>query len=237
MGLDEMTGSPNLTIVPDPVHLSRAALGAAASAGCCATNISTAACRSISRRAICCASSSSGSRTRACACVVGLEIEWYLLRVAQDALSDEQYRLSRRARAADQNRPGRARLFLPLESNMDLMQPVLSALAEHFDKDRTAAALDRERVGTGAARMHLRRAAGAGGRRPCAAVPHRDAANLPPDGIFRHLHVPAGAQGLLLQRLAPASVARSTAGAGATCSCRSASPTVCRRSAAPFSAV
>ncbi len=27
MGLDEMTGSPNITIVPDPVHLSRAAVG------------------------------------------------------------------------------------------------------------------------------------------------------------------------------------------------------------------
>src|SRR5262249_60262331 len=39
------------------------------------------------------------------------------------------------------------------------------------------------------------------------AVAPRDAANVPPDGSFRHFHVPAGARGLFLQRLAPPSVA------------------------------
>ena len=61
MGLPEMTGSPNLTIVPDPDDLPRAAVGgerAAASAGFSPTSISTPACRSTSRRGICCASSS-----------------------------------------------------------------------------------------------------------------------------------------------------------------------------------
>ena len=62
MGLPEMTGSPNLTIVPDPAtfRVLPWAEGAAgeASAGFSPTNISTAACRSISRRGICCASSS-----------------------------------------------------------------------------------------------------------------------------------------------------------------------------------
>src|SRR6516162_2782952 len=63
MGLDEMTGSPNLTIVPDPATFRVLPLRAA-SAGCCAMNISTAGCRSISRPGNCCASTSSGSRTR-----------------------------------------------------------------------------------------------------------------------------------------------------------------------------
>src|SRR4051794_26650811 len=44
MGLEEMTGSPNLTIVPDP-RLFACCPGHPASAGCCATNTSTTACR------------------------------------------------------------------------------------------------------------------------------------------------------------------------------------------------
>ncbi len=187
--------------------LSRAAVGAAASAGCCAMNISTAACRFISRPGNCCASSSSGSRTRAWACIVGLEIEWYLLRVAQEDAGRREHRHSRRARAADQDRAGRAGLFLSLRNQHGLDAAGALRARRAFRDDRIAAAIDRERVGTGAGRMHVRRAAGAGGGRPRAAVSHRDAANLPPDGPFRHLHVPAGAQGLLFQRLASASVA------------------------------
>src|SRR5262249_60675474 len=76
-----------------------------------------------------------------------------------------------------------------------------------FRENRIAAAIDRERVGTGAGRVHVRRATGAGGGGSRAPLSHRDAANLPSDGTFRHVHVPAGAQGLLLQRLASPSVA------------------------------
>jgi len=56
MGLDEMTGSPNLTIVPDPSTFRVLP---------CATNISTAAYHSISRHGICYAGRSSDSQTRA----------------------------------------------------------------------------------------------------------------------------------------------------------------------------
>src|SRR5712671_126803 len=52
MGLPEMTGSPNLTIVPDPASFRVLPW---APGGFCAMNISTAACRFIFRRAICCA--------------------------------------------------------------------------------------------------------------------------------------------------------------------------------------
>ena len=93
------------------------------------------------------------------------------------------------------------------ESNMDLMQPVLSALAMRFERDRTAAAIDRERIGAGPGRVHLRPAAGAGSGRSCAAVSHGDPPDLPPDGLFRHFHVPAGAQRLLFERLASPPVA------------------------------
>jgi hypothetical protein len=64
MGLPEMTGSPNLTIVPDPLTF-RVLPRAEASAGSWPTSISTPAFRSTSRRGTCCASSSGVSRSAA----------------------------------------------------------------------------------------------------------------------------------------------------------------------------
>ena len=64
MGLPEMTGSPNLTIVPDPSTFRVLPSGRPASAGSLPTSISIPACRSISRRGICCASSSPAWRAR-----------------------------------------------------------------------------------------------------------------------------------------------------------------------------
>ena len=59
MGLDEMTGSPNLTIVADPATSARCH-GRRASAGFLAMNISTTAGRFISHRASCYAGRSAG---------------------------------------------------------------------------------------------------------------------------------------------------------------------------------
>ena len=64
MGLEEMTGSPNLVIVPDP---GTSFPGRPASAGSCATSISGTARRSTSRRGICCGARSSGSAAPASA--------------------------------------------------------------------------------------------------------------------------------------------------------------------------
>ena len=68
-----------------------------------------------------------------------------------------------------------------------------------------------------------------------AAVPHRDQADLPAHGLYRDVHVPPGAQGLLFKRLASASIADRSR-ADAICSCRSARASIFRRSAAAFSA-
>ena len=87
------------------------------------------------------------------------------------------------------------------------MQPVLSALGRRVREARPAAELDRERVGTRAGRMHVRAARPPRSRGQRRSVPHRDPADLPPHGLFRDLHVPAGAQGILLERLASAPVA------------------------------
>ena len=91
---------------------------------------------------------------------------------------------------------------------MDLMQPVLSALAEALPGARPAAALARERMGAGTGRVHVLGAGRAQSRRRPGALPDRDAPGLPPDGPFRDLHVPPCPEGLLLERLAPAPVAR-----------------------------
>src|SRR5262245_38170143 len=117
-----------------------------------------------------------------------------------------QYRVSRRAGAAGQDGSDGTGLFLPLRIQHGFDAAGALRARRSFRDNRIAAALDRKRVGTGPTRMHLRRAAGAGGRGPCAAVPHGGATNLSPDGVFRHVHVPAGAQRLLCERLAPASV-------------------------------
>src|SRR5260370_1283233 len=75
-----------------------------------------------------------------------------------------QYRVSRRAGAADQDGSRRTGLFLPLRIQHGF--DAAGALRAHraFRDNRIAAALDRERVGTRPARMHLCRAARARGR-------------------------------------------------------------------------
>src|ERR1700761_8350218 len=55
-------------------------------------------------------------------------------------------------------------------------------------------------------RMHVRAAQRARGRRQRVFVPHRDAADLPAARLLCDLHVPAGPERLLSERLAPASV-------------------------------
>src|SRR5262249_49286156 len=71
---------------------------------------------------------------RGLACVIGLEIEWYLLRVAQDELTEENTGIPGMRGRPIKTAPAEPGFSYHSESNMDLMQPVLSALAEDFDK-------------------------------------------------------------------------------------------------------
>ena len=66
--------------------------------------------------------------------VVGLEVEWYLMRVVQDVLGDDNI-----GAPGSRGQPVRTAPIEPgysyhSESNMDLMQPVLSVLAEAFER-------------------------------------------------------------------------------------------------------
>ena len=65
---------------------------------------------------------------------MGLEIEWYLLRVADDGLADEHIGIPGVRPQPIKTSPAEPGFSYHSESNMDLMEPVLSALAGHFQK-------------------------------------------------------------------------------------------------------
>jgi len=132
MGLAEMTGSPNLVIVPDPGTFRLLPWAPGVAWVLCDEYFSTGvpfhfSPRHLLRRQL------KRLADSGCAAMVGIEIEWYLLRVAEDRL-DEQH-------VAEPGTRGRPIRTLPVEpgyhyhseSNLDLMQPMLSALAEAYE--------------------------------------------------------------------------------------------------------
>ncbi len=116
------------------------------------------------------------------------------------------HRLSGRARPAVADRAARAGVLLSLRNQHGPDAAGDLGARRRVREDAPAAALDRERMGPRPAGVHVRGAAGTRSRRPRHPVPHRHPADLPPHGLSRVVHVPAGAQGLLRQRLAPAPV-------------------------------
>jgi glutamine synthetase len=133
MGLDEMTGSPNLTIVPDPATFRVLPWARGVGWILCDEYFNTGvpfhfSPRHLLRRQL------KRLKDRGMGYVVGLEIEWYLLRVAEDALGPEHVGgpgVRGRPIATSPPEPGYS---YHSESNMDLMQGVLTALAQAFEK-------------------------------------------------------------------------------------------------------
>ena len=133
MGLPEMTGTPNLTVVPDPSTFC--VLPWAPGVGWILTDeyfnsgvpfhFSP---RQVLRRQL------KRLSERGFGCMVGLEIEWYLLRLADDRLRPENIGVSGVRGRPLETYPPEPGYAYHSESNLDLMQPVLSALAEAFDK-------------------------------------------------------------------------------------------------------
>jgi glutamine synthetase len=133
MGLAEMTGSPNLTIVPDPSTFRALPWAPGVGWVLCDEYFNSGVPFHFSPRHLLrkqlrrLADSGMGL-------VVGLEVEWYLLRVAQDQLTDENIGAPGvRGRPIGTCAPEPGYSYHS-ESNMDQMQPVLSALAEAFEK-------------------------------------------------------------------------------------------------------
>jgi len=131
MGLDEMTGSPNLTVVTDPSTFR--VLPWAPGVGWILGDEYFGdgrpfhfSPRQLLRKAV------GGLAARGYRSMIGAEIEWYLLRVAADHLSADNVGvpgIRGRPLATWPVEPG---YHYHSESNMDLMQPVFDALGDAF---------------------------------------------------------------------------------------------------------
>ena len=133
MGLDEMTGSPNLTVVPDPstFRVLPWAPGVGWVLGDEYFNSGVPfhfSPRQLLRKQL------KRLSEKGMSSLVGLEIEWYLLRVADDHLSHEHTGMPGVRGRPIGTWPVEPGFSYHSESNMDLMQPVLSALATRFDE-------------------------------------------------------------------------------------------------------
>ena len=132
MGLPEMTGSPNLTIVPDPKTFCVLPWAPGIGWVLCDEYFTSGvpfhfSPRQLLRRQI------ERLAKRGMELVVGLEIEWYLLRAAE-ALSDEHIGSPGMRGRPIRTSPIEPGYFLHSETNLDAMQPVLSALVAAFEK-------------------------------------------------------------------------------------------------------
>jgi glutamine synthetase len=133
MGLDEMTGSPNLTIVPDPSTFCVLPWAPGVGWVLCDEYFNTGVPFHFSPRHLL-RKQLRRLQERGMSCVVGLEVEWYLLRVAEDILGDEHVGGPGVRGRPIRTAPPEPGYSYHSESNLDLMQPVLTALAEAFEK-------------------------------------------------------------------------------------------------------
>jgi glutamine synthetase len=133
MGLAEMTGSPNLTIVPDPLTFRVLPWAPGVGWILCDEYFNSGvpfhfSPRHLLRRQL------RRLAERGMSHVVGLEVEWYLMRVAEDQLGDEHVGAPGVRGRPIRTAPPEPGFSYHSETNMDMMQPVLSALAQAFDK-------------------------------------------------------------------------------------------------------
>jgi glutamine synthetase len=133
LGLDEMTGSPNIRVVPDPSTFRVLPWTPGIGWVLCDEYFDSGvpfhfSTRQLLRREL------RRLADKGFGLTVGLEIEWYLLRVAEDHLSEEHVGVPGTRGRPIKTWPAEPGYHYHSESNFDLMQPVLSALAEAFEK-------------------------------------------------------------------------------------------------------
>jgi glutamine synthetase len=132
MGLDEMTGSPNLTVVADPQTFRILPWAPGTGWILCDEYFNGGrpfhfAPRQLLRRAL------RKLADRGYRSIVGAEIEWYLLRVADEALNDDNIGAPGIRGRPIRTFPAEPGYHYHSESNMDLMQPVFDALGDAFE--------------------------------------------------------------------------------------------------------
>jgi glutamine synthetase len=132
MGLDEMTGSPNLTIVPDPITFRVLPWAPGVGWILCDEYFTSGVPFYFSPRQLLKKLlrelEGKGHRLR-----IGLEVEWYLAKVAEETLGDEHVGIPGLRGRPIRTTPAEPGYSYHSETNMDLMQPVLGALAETYE--------------------------------------------------------------------------------------------------------
>ena len=132
MGLDEMTGSPNLTVIPDPATFRILPWAPGVGWVLCDEYFDSGvpfhfSTRQLLRKQI------ARLAERGQSLKIGLEIEWYLLRVAADHLSAENIGTPGTRGMPIATWPAEPGYHYHSESTMDLMQPMLTALGEAYE--------------------------------------------------------------------------------------------------------
>jgi len=133
MGLPEMTGSPNLTVIPDPSTFRVLPWAPGVGWILCDEYFNSGVTfhfspRHLLRRQI------GRLGEKGFGCLVGLEIEWYLLRLADDRLRSENVGMAGVRGRPLETYPPEPGYAYHSESNLDLMQPLLSEMADAFEK-------------------------------------------------------------------------------------------------------
>ena len=133
MGLAEMTGSPNLTVVADPKTFRT--LPWAPGVGWILVRRIFQRRHAVSFRAAPAVAQGAAKarRARHARSVIGAEIEWYLFRVAEEHLSEDNIGAPGIRGRPIKTWPAEPGYHYHSESNMDLMQPVFDALGDAFE--------------------------------------------------------------------------------------------------------
>jgi glutamine synthetase len=132
MGLDEMTGSPNLIIVPDPSTFRVLPWEPSVGWVLCDDYFTSGRAfhfspRHVLRRQV------ERLKGRALRSIVGLEVEWYLLRLADDRLTEENLGAPGIRGRALQAYPVEPGYSFHSESNFDLMHEPIARLASAYE--------------------------------------------------------------------------------------------------------
>ena len=114
MGLDEMTGSPNLMIVPDPGTFRLLPWAPKVALGAVRRIFQQRRAVSFLAAATAAPANQAARRASGMGCVVGLEIEWYLLEIADPHLTEEHTGIPGVRGRPVEDRAGRARILLSL---------------------------------------------------------------------------------------------------------------------------
>lgn len=132
MDLPEMTGSPNLVAVPDPATFRVLPWAPGVGWILCDEYFGDGtafhfSARRLLRRTL------EALAERGLSAFVGVEVEWYLLKLLNDTLAEENIAILGQRGSPLPVAPHDSGFSYHSESSLDLMQPMMSALVSHYD--------------------------------------------------------------------------------------------------------